>query len=58
MKTGTEKKRKILKFLSVLKEDYQAFGLLGTKAEKLAEAFKYPITSVPLAIATLESTLC
>ena len=43
LKTGTEKKKKILKSLSVLKEDCQAFGLLGNKAQKLAEAFKYPM---------------
>ena len=40
LKCGTEKKKKILKSLSVLKEDCQAFGLLGNKAEKLAETFK------------------
>ena len=39
----TEKIKKILKYLSVLKEDCQAFGLLGNKAEKVAEAFKYPM---------------
>ena len=57
LKTGSEKKKKVLKSLSVLKEDCQAFGLLVNKTEKLAEAFKYPITSVPLAVATPESTL-
>ena len=31
--------------------------MLVNKTEKLAEAFKYPITSVPLAVATPESTL-
>ena len=43
LKTGTEKKKKILKSLSVIKEDCRAFGLLGNKAEKLAEALKYPM---------------
>ena len=43
LKSGTEKKKKILKSLSVSKEDYQVFDLLGKKAEKLAEAFKYLI---------------
>ena len=43
LKSGTEKKKKILKSLSVLKEDCQAFGLLGNKAEKIAETFKYPM---------------
>ena len=37
LKTGAEKKKKFFKSLSVLKEDCQAFGLLGNKAEKLAE---------------------
>ena len=35
-KTGTEKKKKILKSSSVLKEDCQAFDLLGNKTEKIA----------------------
>ena len=56
LKTGTKKKKKTLKFLSVLEEDCQAFVLLGKKAEKLAEAFKYPIASVPLVVATPELT--
>ena len=43
LKSGTKKKKKILKSLSVLKEDCQAFGLLGNKAEKIAETFKYPM---------------
>ena len=57
LKTGSEKKKKILKSLSVLKEDWQAFDFLVNKTEKLAEAFKYTIMSVPLAVATPESTL-
>ena len=43
LKSGTEKKKKILKSLSVSKEDCQVFGLLGKKVEKLAEASKYLI---------------
>ena len=43
LKTGAEKKTKILKSLSVLKEDCQAFGLLGKTVEKLAETFKYSL---------------
>ena len=42
LKTGTGKNLKILKSLSILKEACQGFGVLGNKAEKLAEAFKYP----------------
>ena len=57
LKTGSEKKKKVLTSLSVLKEDCQGFGLLFNKTEKLAETFKYPITSVSLAVATPESTL-
>ena len=41
----------------MLKDVCQAFGLLVNKTEKLAGAFKYPITSVHLAAATPESTL-
>ena len=39
LKNGNEKKKKISKSLTVLK----AVGLLGNKAEKLAETFKYPM---------------
>ena len=41
LKSGTEKKKKILKSLLVAKEDCQAFGLLRNKEEKLAEVFQY-----------------
>ena len=41
----------------MLKEDRQAFGLLISKAETLEEAFKYPLTAVPLSIAETSSTL-
>ena len=57
LKTGSEKKKKVLKSLSVLKEDCQAFGLLVNKTEKLAKGFKYLVTSVSLAFATPESTV-
>ena len=43
LKIGIEKKKKILKALSALKEDCQAFSLLGKKTKKLAEGFKYPM---------------
>ena len=39
LKNGNEKKKKISKSLTVLK----VVGLLGNKAEKLAETFKYPM---------------
>ena len=41
--------------VSLLKEDRQAFGLLISKAETLEEAFKYPLTTVPLSIAETSS---
>ena len=42
--------------LSVVKV-FQAFRLLVNKAVKLTETFKYAITSVSLAVATLNPTL-
>ena len=57
LKTGSEKKKGVLKSLSVLKEDCQAFSLLLNKTEKLAQAFKFPISFVPLAVASPELTL-
>ena len=57
LKTGSEKKKDVLKSLSALKEDCQAFSLLLNKTEKLAEAFKYPISFVPLAVASPELML-
>ena len=41
----------------ILKEDCQAFGTIIAKALTLDEAFQYPITSVPLSIATLDGDL-
>eukprot|EP00794_Sanderia_malayensis_P015391 gene15391-biopygen12814 len=43
--------------MSLLKEDRQAFGLIIAKASSLEEAFEYPISSVPLSIATPDATL-
>ena len=43
--------------VSVLKEDGQAFGDLLSKSIDIEEAMHYPLTSVPLAIATPEGTL-
>ena len=40
-----------------MKEDRQAFGILVAKSVSLEEAFKFPITSVPLAAANPDSTL-
>ena len=55
--TGNAKKKKFLKTLSVVKEVCQAFVLLVNKVVKPTEAFKYAITSVPLAVATLNPAL-
>ena len=41
LKSGTEKKKKILKSLLAAEEDCQAFGLLGNKEEKLAAVVQY-----------------
>ncbi len=43
--------------ITVVKEDRQAFGLLVSKAGDLEEALTHPITTVPLSIATADSTL-
>lgn len=50
LETGKENKRKILKHFHVV-------GLLANKAEKLAEAFKDPLTYIPLVVATSESEI-
>ena len=57
LKTGIEKRKKTPRAMSLLKEDRQAFGLIIAKAISLEEAFEYPITSVPLSLATPDATL-
>ena len=52
LNTGIVKKKKAIKAVSILKGDRHAFGLIVTKAVTLEEEFSYPITSVPLSIAT------
>ena len=51
------KPKKTKKALDVTKEDRQAFGILVAKSVSLEEAFKFPITSSPLAAANPDSTL-
>ena len=51
LKTGITKPPKILKPVEVLKENVQGFGVLAEQKTSLKEAFKYPITSIPLSIA-------
>ena len=44
--------------LDAIKEDSQAFGLLVGKVQSPNEALKYPLTTVPLALAESDQTLC
>ena len=57
IKTGQEKAKKDPKAVNVLKEDRQAFGLLAGKVTTSEEAHSYPLTTVPLALATPERDL-
>eukprot|EP00112_Aurelia_sp_Birch-Aquarium-sp1_P023401 Seg6964.2 transcript_id=Seg6964.2/GoldUCD/mRNA.D3Y31 product="hypothetical protein" protein_id=Seg6964.2/GoldUCD/D3Y31 len=57
LSNGVEKKKAVPKAVTLLKEDRQAFGLIIAKSVSLQEAFEYPITTVPLAVATTDSTL-
>ena len=50
--TGIQKPKKTPKAVSILKEDRQAFGILVGKAASIEEAFAYPITTIPLSLAT------
>ena len=43
--------------LDVIKEDRQAFGLLVGKVQTPSEALKYPLTTVPLALAEPDQKL-
>ena len=55
--TGIKKMKRSCKAEDILKEDCQAFGTNIVKALTLDEFFQYPITSVPLSIATLDGDL-
>ena len=57
IKTGMEKTKKDTKAINILKEDRQAFGLLVGKITSLEEVLSYPLTTVPLALATPERDL-
>ena len=55
---GKDSMKLVSKTISILKEDRQAFGLLITKSVDIKDAFiNYPITSLPLSIATPNSGL-
>ena len=45
------------KAVSIVKEDRQAFGLLVGKAASLEEVFAFPITTIPLSLATPDVAL-
>ena len=51
------KKKKSATIVSVIKEDRQAFGLIISKGISLWEAFQYPITNIPLSLATADNQL-
>ena len=55
--TGLKKKKKVNKAVTGLIEDRQAFGVLLSKGVDLNYAFQYPITSLPLSIATPDGNL-
>ena len=57
IRTGQEKAKKDPKAVNILKEDRQAFGVLVGKSTTPEEAHSYPLTTVPLALATPESDL-
>ena len=57
LNTGLKVQKKTCSAVSVLKEDRQAFGVLVGKAATLEEAFTFPITSIPLSLATPEGSL-
>ncbi len=56
-RNGIEKKKDIPNAVTLLIENRSAFGLIVAKSVSLPEAFKFPIASVPLAVATTETTL-
>ena len=57
LKTGVEKVKETPKAMSVLKEDRQAVGILVAEATSLEEAFCFPITTLPLGLATPDGDL-
>ena len=51
------KKKETPKAINVLKEDKQAFGMLVGKTTCLEDALSYPLTTVPLALASPDGDL-
>ena len=57
IKTGLEKIKKDPKVVNILKEDRQVFGILVGKSTSPKEAHSYPLTTIPLALATPKGEL-
>ena len=57
LKTGLEKPKKVPKIISSLKEDRQAFGAMTGRKMSPEELLSYPLTSVPLALASPDGDL-
>ena len=52
-----KKTKNIRKAVSVMKEDRQPVGVMLDEGVNLVDAFRYPVTSVPLNLAFPDSTL-
>ena len=52
MDTGLKEKKQMPKVINILKEDKQAFGAPVGKTTSLLKAHSYPMTSVPVALAS------
>ena len=55
--TGLKKKPKVQEAITVLKQDRQAFWTLLSESVSLLAAFQYPLTPLPLFIATPEGSI-
>ena len=55
--TGLRKDKKVATAVNILKEEKQAFGLLVGKLNSTEEALQYPLTSIPLSLATPDGNL-
>ena len=53
---GLKKTKKILKGVSVMKEDKEPFGVMLGEEVNLKEAFWYPVLLVPLSLTFPDST--
>ena len=55
--TGLKNTKKMSPAVNVMKEQKQAFGLLIGKFSSAEEALSYPLTSIPLSLATPDANL-